>query len=169
MRNQARRILRRGFTIGWLVSVVIAFRQGATAARRHRTSSSRSWHARTWRPGAPYFSSRAGIRTQGESIPRLHRVDPVVHPDVRGCRSTRGDRLPGRLLDADSTLATTGERPDPDLIFVKDGPRVTRVAFTGVEMARMRGNASRPVYDREVRYDRNGFRNLVDRVPRKWS
>ena len=57
-----------------------------------------------------------------------------------------------------------GNRPDPDLIFVKDGPRVTRVAFTGVDMARMRGNASRPVYDREVRYDRNGFRNLVDRV-----
>src|SRR5262249_42216171 len=55
-----------------------------------------------------------------------------------------------------------GYRPDPELIYVKTGPRRTPETFQGAELHQLRGAAPWKTYRCDLQLDRNGFRNPVD-------
>jgi hypothetical protein len=77
-----------------------------------------------------------------------------------------------RLVDYRLVFATPvspwqrpGNRPDPDLIYVRAGQQQTRLRFRGGDLHRLRGAPSAPIYECDLRLDRNGFRNPAD-LPR---
>ncbi|MDB5352538.1 MAG: algJ [Planctomycetota bacterium] len=53
-------------------------------------------------------------------------------------------------------------RPDPDLIYVRDGHRRNRGRFVGGELHRLQGAKPWSVYSIDTNLDRNGFRNPRD-------
>jgi SGNH hydrolase-like domain, acetyltransferase AlgX len=55
-----------------------------------------------------------------------------------------------------------GNRPDPDLLYTREGNRRLRPVLTGNDVARLRGDAAPTHYRCDVRYDRDGFRNPRD-------
>ncbi len=55
-----------------------------------------------------------------------------------------------------------GNRPDRELLYVKDGPKQTTMEFQGAERSRLQGAGSGTVYRCELRLDRNGFRNATE-------
>jgi hypothetical protein len=57
----------------------------------------------------------------------------------------------------------TGNRPDAELLYIKEGPRRVRLTFQGAELSRMRGASRSHVYECDLRLDRNGFRNATEK------
>ncbi len=55
-----------------------------------------------------------------------------------------------------------GNRPDPDLLYVRAGGQYFRKRLTGNDIATLGGARSWQIYECEVQYDRNGFRNPSD-------
>ena len=55
-----------------------------------------------------------------------------------------------------------GNRPDPDLIYLKRGHQRVRESFTGNETPWLRGAGRARVYRSDRTYDRDGFRNPQD-------
>ena len=55
-----------------------------------------------------------------------------------------------------------GNRPDRELLYVKDGPRKATLEFQGAERSRLRRAGYGTVYRCELRLDRNGFRNATE-------
>jgi hypothetical protein len=55
-----------------------------------------------------------------------------------------------------------GNRPDPELLYVKQGPSRTRLEFRGAELSRLRGGPPGRVYCCDVHLDCNGFRNPTE-------
>ena len=52
-----------------------------------------------------------------------------------------------------------GNRPDPDLVFVRKGPATQRLWFLGADLHRLKGVRNPTVYRNDLRFDRDGFRN----------
>jgi hypothetical protein len=55
-----------------------------------------------------------------------------------------------------------GNRPDPELLYVRDGHRHGRLAFTGADLASLQGATNPTIYHCDLQLDRNGFRNQTD-------
>jgi len=56
----------------------------------------------------------------------------------------------------------TGNRPDPDLLYTRDGHQRLRPTLTGNDVARLSGGPSPTLYHCDFRCDRDGFRNSID-------
>lgn len=55
-----------------------------------------------------------------------------------------------------------GNRPDPDLIYVREGPRRVHMRFVGADLHHLSGVRTAPVHECDLQLDRNGFRNPTD-------
>jgi hypothetical protein len=56
----------------------------------------------------------------------------------------------------------TGNRPDPELIYVRQGHQKTRFSYDGAELYGLRGAKAWKRYNCELTLDANGFRNPID-------
>jgi len=165
MGDRRGRAARVGFCVAWLTALGLAIRAGATAIEvgpEPLIGLLGCGYLAAW---GPYF-----LLSRREPSGRAARF--AAASGSMACVLLAFE-MPAmaRLIDYRGVFSTPtppwrrpGNRPDPDLVFVRDGHRHDRLRFTGADGRGLRG-ASGPVYRCDLLLDRDGFRNPVD-LPR---
>lgn len=155
-----RRLARFLFGIGWLGALGLAVRLGATAygvTPEQLLGLLVAGYLGVW--GLIFFLSR---QTRTVDAARFTAVTGSILlvvaafevPAALGMVNYRGVfRIPT------PTWRRPGFRPDPELVYVREGDRRTRWDCTGSEIAALRGVPGASVYHCDLRLDRDGFRN----------
>jgi hypothetical protein len=163
MRTWRIRMARLGFVAGWLAMLGLAIRAGVRAhdlTPEHLLGLVPAAYLAAW---GPYF-----LLSRRDAKGRAVRFVACSASILLGVAVLEAPALLG-LVDYRAVFATPtppwnrpGNRPDPDLIYVRDGHRRTRLRFGGADLHRLRVETRPTVYACDLRLDRNGFRNPVD-------
>ena len=147
----------------WAAALLLSFRTGAHAIDvnpEHLLGLTGASYLASWGPF--FLLSR---RDPAQIIARF----AICTVSIALCLAICELAGAANLVDYRTLLATPtppwrrpGNRPDSELLYIKEGPRQTRVSFRGAELSRIRGAHSSRVYQTDVHLDRNGFRNASD-------
>ncbi len=164
MDGRRRRIARIAFVAAWFVALGLALKAGSTAPEtgpEHLIALLSMAYLAAWGP----FFLLSG-RGSAARAARFAACSASLHLGLSLFE------LPAAvgLIDYRTVFRTPtpawkrpGNRPDPDLVFVREGHRRDRLRFLGADRNRLRGATSPgPVYECDLKTDRNGFRNPVD-------
>ncbi len=162
MSRRSIRVARVLFCAGWAVALALAFKGGATAigtTPEHLLGLIPAAYLAAW---GPYFllSGRGPAVRGGRFL--------AASMAIAFCLALFELPAAFGLLDYRAVFSTPtppwrrpGNRPDPDLVFVRRGHRHDRIRFAGADLHRLRG-ASGSTYLCDLLTDRDGFRNDVD-------
>jgi hypothetical protein len=163
MRSRRERIGTAVFSAAWVLVLTLALRLGATARDvnpEQLLGLLAAAYLGAW--GLLFFRSRCG--PAGDAARFAACTASLV-------AAVAAFELPAllRAVDYRDVFATptppwrrSGNRPDPDLLYVRSGHRHVRRAFLGNEQPGRGWAGFPPTYRCDVRYDRNGFRNPTD-------
>jgi len=162
MTDRRGRIGRALFCTAWLVALGLAFQAGATAIEvgpEHLIGLLGCGYLAAW---GPYF-----LLSERRAAGRAARF-VAASGSIGGVLLMFEGPAIARLVDYRAVFSTPtppwrrpGNRPDPDLIFARRGHRHDRLRFAGADVRGLEG-ASGSVYRRDLKLDRDGFRNPVD-------
>src|SRR3954447_19218100 len=151
------------FSIAWSGAVALALRIGATARDanpEHLLGLSIASYLAAW---GPFL-----LLSRRSPAGKAARFAALTASILTCVAAFEAPALLG-LLDYRTVFATPtppwrrpGNRPDPDLIFAREGPREARQRFQGAELHGLRGASPWKTYVTDVRLDRDGFRNPTD-------
>lgn len=157
------RFLRFLFCAGWIGTLIWAFRQGVRvpgSSPEHLLGLLIPTYLAVWGPYFLLSQSRPGQTVLRFALCTGSILASLVLFEAAGVLG---------LVDYRALFATPtppwkrpGNRPDAELLYIKEGPRQFRPFFRGAEMARMRGVSGGHVYQCAVHLDSNGFRNPQD-------
>jgi hypothetical protein len=163
MTTWRRQIARLAFVAGWMAALGFALRAGVRAQGlnpEHLLGLIPAAYLAAW---GPYF-----LLARREPRGKTLRFVACTASILAGLAVLELPALAG-LVDYRAVFATPtppwhrpGNRPDPDLVYVRDGHRQTRLRFGGADLHRLRAEGRPNVYACDLRLDRNGFRNPID-------
>lgn len=163
MRRRLRRVGSAAFCVGWFAALALAVRSSATArdtSPEHLLGLLGAAYLAAWGPF--FLLSRhgpigRGARFVAGTVSALAALMVFEAPAALGL-------VDYRELFANPAPAwrRTGNRPDPELIFVREGHRRTRLRFRGADVAGLAGVPATPTYRCDLRLDDRGFRNPRD-------
>jgi hypothetical protein len=155
-----RRFARALFSLAWLGMLGLALRTGATAygvTPEQLLGLLVSSYLGIW--GLVFFLSRQGRTVDAARFTMvtgsiLLAVALIEAPSALGLVDYRSVfRIPT------PTWRRPGYRPDPELVYVREGDRQTRWSCVGSELYTLRGASPTTIYHCDLRLDRDGFRN----------
>jgi uncharacterized membrane protein YeaQ/YmgE (transglycosylase-associated protein family) len=163
MTDRRDRVVRVVMTLGWLIAVLIALVLGCTSDDINPQQLGGLFLATylgLW--GLYFFRAKHGpigkaarflvcTLSIGAVVGALEALALCNRIDYRSVFQTPAEPWKRR-----------GNRPDPDLVYVRDGNQSFRRRLTGNDIGVLTGARSWQIYQCEVRYDRNGFRNPSD-------
>ncbi len=155
-----RRMAKVLFSLGWLGTLGLALRIGATAygiTPEQLLGLLVASYLGTW--GLVFFLSRQGrtidaarfAAVTGSILLALAMIEAPAALGLVNYRSVFRISTP--------TWRRPGYRPDPELVYVREGDRHARWSCVGSELYTLRGASPTTVYHCDLRLDRDGFRN----------
>lgn len=158
MRN--RRRARFLFSLAWLGALGLAMRGGATAygvTPEQLLSLLVTGYLGVW--GLIFFLSRQGRTVDASRFGAvtgaiLLAIAVFEVPAAMGLVNYRGI-----FMIPTPTWRRPGFRPDPELVYVREGNRRARWDCVGSELYSLRGASATTVYHCDLQLDRDGFRN----------
>jgi hypothetical protein len=163
MRTWRERMARIGFVAGWLAMLGLAIRASIRAhdlTPEHLLGLIPAAYLAAW---GPYF-----LLSRRDAKGRAVRFVACTASLLAGLAVLELPASVG-MVDYRAVFATPtppwnrpGNRPDPDLVYVREGHRQARLRFGGADLHRLRAQGRPSVYACDLRLDRHGFRNPVD-------
>jgi hypothetical protein len=157
------RVCKIGFCAGWTGILVLALRVVAKARDtnpEHLLGLLPAFYLAAWGPFF-LFSKRGPVgkaaRFLACTASILATVGVLEAPAIF------------QLVDYRAVFSTptppwrrSGNLPDPELIYVREGHQNTHLRFRGADLHRLHGASYSPIYECDLRLDGHGFRNPVD-------
>ena len=154
---------RIGFVALWLAMLALAVRAGIRAGEltpEHLLGLIPAAYLAAW---GPYF-----LLSRRDAKGRAVRFVACTTSILAGLAVLELPASVG-VVDYRAVFATPtppwnrpGNRPDADLVYVREGHRQARLRFGGADLHRLRAEGRPPVYLCDLRLDRHGFRTPID-------
>ncbi len=159
----ASRRVRVGFCLGWAASLGLALRAGALAIAtgpEHLIALLGLGYLAAW---GPYFLlSRLGPAGRAARFVACSASMGAVWLMFEGPALVRLVDYRGVFSTPTPPWRRPGNRPDPELVFVRKGHRQERLRFAGADLHGLKGAGPVAAYRCDLVTDRDGFRNPVD-------
>jgi hypothetical protein len=163
MSAHSERALTAVFRVGWLGGLALAVFCGATASGANSRQLAGLLVAAYLGVWGPYFV-RAPHAAAGKAARFLACTMSIAIVVAAFEAASVFSLVDYRriFLTPDEPWERQGNRPDPELLYVNTGRRHIQRRVTGNDLGALSGGRPSKIYQCDVRYDQNGFRNAAD-------